>query len=272
MPWMVPSHPAPALLLKAWKPAWFSGLGLVLGTMAPDLAFILRLDNDAVASHTFLGQVYVTIPLVLLLHWMATTIVFPWLLPLVRGGPPLHLHELAAVRTAASAMDWGRIAVSGLVGGITHVLLDGVTHGNHSGWAVPFIPLLRMPVPVPGGAAPLHDLLQAALSLLLGGVALVTWNRLGRERRLWAWSAQKSQAVVMAPSASRRREARWLLGCFVIGALVAPALRPGAPSGLLLELAAYGAIAFVAYGVVIGALTARSQSSMSSSSSSSSSS
>ena len=43
MPWIVPSHQAPVLPLKAWRPAWFSGLGLVLGSVTPDLVFIFSL-------------------------------------------------------------------------------------------------------------------------------------------------------------------------------------------------------------------------------------
>jgi len=257
MPWMVPSHPAPALVLKAWKPAWFSGLGLVLGTVAPDLAFILRLDNNAVVAHTFAGQLYVTVPLVLVLHGLLTALVLPWLLPLLPDGPPLHLHTLAAVRPAATRGEWVKVALSGLVGGLSHVLLDGFTHGNQDGWAVAYLPGLRMPLPFVLAGVPWHDALHGLSTLVLGALALHLWARLVQEGRLWAWSGAAPRGVEPASPPARRREATWFLGCAALGALIAPALRPGASIGLALELAAYGAIAFLFYGAVIGALSAR---------------
>jgi len=47
---MIPSHQAPVIPLKRWRPHWFSGLALVLGTLAPDLVFILRLDQRGSAQ------------------------------------------------------------------------------------------------------------------------------------------------------------------------------------------------------------------------------
>jgi Domain of unknown function (DUF4184) len=255
MPWIIPSHPAPALLLKAWKPAAFSGLGLVLGTVVPDLAFMLRLDNESQASHTFLGQIYVTVPLVLVLHGLTTGLVLPWLLPLLPDGPPLHLHALAATRPAQRLADWLRVAFSGWLGGLTHVALDGFTHGEHSGWAVPFLPALRTLVPLPGGMAPLHDVLHPVASVLLGMLALVLWARMATEGWLWAWRGESPRAVRPAAPETQRREAAWLLGGAAVGAIVAPALRPGAPPALAAELAMYGAIAFLLYGAVLGALS-----------------
>lgn len=257
MPWMVPSHPAPALVLKAWRPSWFSGLGLVLGTVAPDLAFMLCLDNNAVVAHTFVGQLYVTVPLVLFLHGLLTALVLPWLLPVLPDGPPLHAHTLAAVRPAATPGEWVKVALSGLVGGLTHVLLDGFTHGNHDGWAVAYLPWLRMPLPFAFAGVPWHDALHALSTLVLGALALHLWARMAQEGRLWAWSGAAPRGVEPASASARRREAKWLVGCATLGALIAPALRPGAPLALDLELAAYGAIAFLFYGAVIGALFAR---------------
>ncbi len=81
MPCIAPSHQAPALLLKRWRPAWFSGLGLVIGTMAPDLEFILRLQDNWVVSHTLAAQLYFTVPLTLVLYWLSVELVLPWLVP-----------------------------------------------------------------------------------------------------------------------------------------------------------------------------------------------
>src|SRR5215813_9115 len=79
MPWIAPSHQAPALALKMWRPRSFSGLALCLGSAAPDLEFILRLRHEWVVSHTLAGQLFFTVPLVMLLHRLATDLVLPWL-------------------------------------------------------------------------------------------------------------------------------------------------------------------------------------------------
>jgi hypothetical protein len=41
MPATFPAHPAAVLSLKLWRPAWFDGVALTLGSMAPDLAYTL---------------------------------------------------------------------------------------------------------------------------------------------------------------------------------------------------------------------------------------
>src|SRR5687768_1669622 len=138
MPWMVPSHPAPLLPLKLWKPAAFSGLALCLGAAAPDLEFVLQIEQDWVLSHTLAGQLLFTLPVVLALHALFTAVVIPWLVPLLPFGAPWHFEDLARLRPAASLLDWARVAASALVGGLSHVILDGFTHGTHSGWAVPY--------------------------------------------------------------------------------------------------------------------------------------
>ncbi len=55
---------------------------------------------------------------------------------------------------------WATVAVSGWIGGLTHIFIDGFTHGNHSGWAVALLPFLRRPVA--GVGLPLHDVLQVS--------------------------------------------------------------------------------------------------------------
>jgi hypothetical protein len=257
MPWIAPSHQAPALALKIWRPAAFSGLALVLGSVVPDLEFILRLDNDWIVSHTFAAQVYFTVPMVLLLHVLLTGLVLPFVGPLVPPGPPLFLEGLDALRPLRSTRDWATASVSAFIGGLTHVLLDGVTHGNHSGWALAFLPGLALPITHPFGSMPLHDLLHPALSLFLGVGALQAWQGLVREGRLWAWRGEEPRVLAAAPTAVWRRTLRFLVVASLTGALVAPALR--SPDSFLgsLELALFGAIAFFLYGLVAAAAADR---------------
>ncbi len=181
MPWMIPSHQAPVLPLKRWKPAWFSGLALVLGSIAPDLVFIFRLDETgSPASHTFPGQILITMPFVVVLHTLATALVLPWLLPRLPDGAPFHFHSLARCRPASDLLGLAKVALSGLIGGLTHVAIDGFTHGDHSGWALPLLPVLGTSLPGPFGPLPLYDALQIGLTIGLGAWALVAWDRMAR--------------------------------------------------------------------------------------------
>ena len=203
---MIPSHQAPVLPLKRWRPHWFSGLALVLGTVAPDLAFILRLDeNGSPLSHSVVGLFLVDVPLVIVLHALATGLVLPWLLPHLPGGAPLHLHALARCRPVTDSSGLARVALSALVGAATHVFLDGFTHGNHAGWALAFLPVLGTPVPSIGGHAPLHDALQLWLTIGLGALALRDWGRMASALPTPGPGAAAAWEVVKAPPHACRR-------------------------------------------------------------------
>jgi hypothetical protein len=128
---------------------------------------------------------------------------------------------------------------------------DGITHGNHSGWALALLPVLRSPATHPGGGTvPLHDALHAWLSLVLGVAAIATWRRLARERRLWTWRSEEPRAVPRASASEHRRLWMWVVTLALVGALTAPEVRR-AEGVRFPELAAYGAIAFVAYGILL---------------------
>ena len=249
MPWIVPSHQAPAVLLKLWKPRWLSGLGLCLGSMAPDLENIFRLDKRELFGHTLAAQVYYAIPLTLLLHWLTTAIVFPWLLPRVPPGPPLYPRHLAAIRPASSPREWVVIGYSGMIGGLTHKLLDGLTHSDT--WATELWPALKHTIAFPGGPIPLHDALQVWLSLLLGVVAFQALQHIARRQpipdndRPWGSPrAHQSLAWGLVLCAA----AGFLAGVKVTGA--------DAPASAL-ELGAYGSVVFATAWVIYAAVRHR---------------
>jgi Domain of unknown function (DUF4184) len=248
MPCVVPSHQAPALLLKLWRPTWFSGLALVLGSMAPDLEFILRMDNEWVVSHTLAAQVYFTIPLVLVLYSLSVGLVIPWILPYLPAADALRLEALTRARLPRGS-EWGTVALSGAVGGLTHIALDGFTHGGRSGWAVAFLPFLRWEVGL-GVRAPIHDVLQAVVSIVLAVGAV----RLG-EDVVAAACAGRSLAPPISPATpeSRSRLAGALVIAAAAGVATAHRLHPLAAGFESLELGLYGAVDFVALAVVLAA-------------------
>lgn len=255
---MIPSHQAPVLPLKRWRPHWFSGLALVLGTVAPDLAFVLRLDeNGSPLSHSLVGLLVVDVPLGMVLHALATTLVLPWLLPHLPGGAPLHLHALARCRPVRDAAGLARVASSVLVGAATHVFLDGFTHGNHSGWALAFLPVLGLPVLHLAGPAPLHDALQFWLTIGLGALALRDWGRMASALPAPGPGAAAAWEVVQAPRHARRQVVALLVGAALAGAVLVPLLKGAIGSPDALKLAAYGAITCATVAAFLGALADR---------------
>ena len=245
MPWIVPSHQAPAVLLKLWKPRWFSCLGLCLGSMAPDLENIFRLTQRESFGHTLAAQFYFAVPLTLLLHWLTTAIVFPWLLPRVPPGPPLYPRHLAAIRPACSLREWVVIGYSGMAGGLTHKFLDGLTHSNT--WATELWPALKHSIAFPGGPIPLHEALQVWLSLGLGVVAFWGLQRIARQQPI-----PDSDRPWGSPGA--HQSLAWgLVLCAAAGFLAGVGVTGADAPASALELGAYGSVIFASTWVVYAA-------------------
>ncbi|HEY6552676.1 MAG TPA: DUF4184 family protein, partial [Vicinamibacteria bacterium] len=136
---------------------------------------------------------------------------------------------------------------SGYIGGLTHVVLDGVTHGNHSGWLVPYLPFLRAPVALAGGW-PLHDVLQVVLSVWFAASACGSWRRIARDRLLWQWRGERPRPVVPVDKAWSRSALGWIVGCAAVGFVAGPAMRGAVGPSAAIDLAAFGALAFAFYG------------------------
>jgi len=250
------SHQALVLPLKLRWPARFSGVALCIGSMAPDFEFIGRMRDDWEFSHTLSAQLWFTVPVTLVLLWVLTGVLLPVLLPYVRDHRWLRLHDLAALEPPRGWRLWWRAAYSAWIGGVSHVVLDGITHGNHSGWLVPHLPFLRTPVPHLGGAAPLHDALQLWFTILFALLTLLMWRYIVRHGLLWRW---RGQHVRELPRQSRAAGHRLLLmvgTCAVAGALVGFS-HPHESSKATAAAIAFGAIDVAVLGCVGLALAIR---------------
>lgn len=265
MPATLLSHQALVLPLKLRWPARFSGIALCIGSMAPDLEFIGRMHDDWLLSHTVAAQGWFTIPLTMLLVWVTSALLIPALLPYVPDHAWWRPHDLAAIRPPRTGRDWLRVAYSAWLGGMSHVLLDGVTHGNHSGWLVPWLRFLRTPVPHFGGRVPLHDALQLWCTVLFAVVTLALWRHIVRQRALWEWRdgnriPNASTAERRLPRMPRRHGvmiARLLGVVAMLGAATGHTLRERERVKTVVAGTAFGAITFSVGGAVIVALGLR---------------
>jgi hypothetical protein len=252
MPWMAPSHPAPLLPLKLWKPTAFSGLALCLGAAVPDLEFVLAIKQDSVLSHTLVGQLLFTVPIVLVLHALLTAVVLPWLVPLFTFGAPWHFEDLARVRQARTTGEWVRVAVSGFIGGLSHLLLDGFTHGSATGWGVHRWPIFATPIPLPLGSVPFYDCLHVTLTVVLGSYGIWQAAHMGRRRLLADWYPNRESATREATPSERRGALGYFAACALLGFAVG-AQRAHAHLEWI-ELGAFGMVAFTFYGLLLAAI------------------
>ncbi|MBY0490761.1 MAG: DUF4184 family protein [Gemmatimonadaceae bacterium] len=254
MPATVFSHQALVVPLKMRWPHRFSGLALCIGSMAPDLAFLGTMSDDSIFSHTLSAQLWFTPALTALLVWLLTVIMLPALLPYVREHGWWRVHDLAAIDAPTGWRGWARVATSASLGGISHVLVDGITHGNHSGWLVPSLPFLRTMVPHIGGPVPLHDALQCWFTILFGLATAWMWRDIARRRLLWAWRGKHVMGALRMPRAAGNRLLALCGIAAALGASVGWYLRRHEPAKLLAAGIGFGIIDFVFVALLIAAL------------------
>ena len=182
------AHPAAVLpLFKNTK--WFHAPALVLGSMAPDFEYFLRGKTLGIYGHTYAGQFWFNLPLVVLVYWVFMEC--GSLLPLSLYGKK-NVHVFAKQKAAASCRTPKLVFVfiySALIGMFTHLAWDSFTHPG--GVMVGALPVLKKSI----YGLPLCRVLQHASSVL--GLAILAWwwnpfsvaKRLAchAKRNAWLW-------------------------------------------------------------------------------------
>ncbi|MET8148296.1 DUF4184 family protein [Actinoplanes sp. NPDC049668] len=125
MPLTFPSHPAAVLPLKLWRPRWFDGVALAVGSMAPDLAYALDGSGLPVwpLSHQPAGLIAWCLPLTLVLTWLIRRAA-PVLASHLPAAGPLALRDYGAL--GAARHRWPITVCSALLGAASHLLLDRI--------------------------------------------------------------------------------------------------------------------------------------------------
>ncbi|MBB4692816.1 DUF4184 family protein [Paractinoplanes abujensis] len=181
----VPTHPL-VVGLKLWRPRWFDGVALVVGSIAPDLAYALDGSGLPVwkVSHGLRGFVFWCVPVTLVLSWLIR-----WAAPVVashlpRAGP-LALRDYGVL--GRSRHPWWVACWSAVAGAVSHLLLDFAE--------------LQMPVVEPV----MHVLGAAGLLALLVHVGrrrlLVRWHGIGAvtpSRPVQFWAVATVVALLLA--------------------------------------------------------------------------
>ncbi len=202
------SHPAAVLpLLGGRLPA----SALVIGTLAPDLPYYFSVQVRTAQTHTLSGVLGVDLVLGVFLF-----VVWHMLLvqPLIWIAPAAVQRRIALdLRTGlagrlSSAGDLGWVCLALVIGGLTHVVLDMITHADM--WTVRSIDALSASVL----GLPLYRWLHVALSIL--GLVLLA-------RFLADWWRR---APLAGPSDPVRPSLRWgvvglLLGLATLSGLIA---------------------------------------------------
>lgn len=262
MPFTFIAHQAPALAIKIAKPSWFCGTALAIGSMAPDLEYILRASILGTIGHTGAGQLIFCLPVTLALTYVVTQIVAEPAARHLPKGKPFYFGDYAALAVSARRPHyWLRAVPSALVGSGSHVVWDAFTHrdGFFALWWG-YAPIVLITNERWG--LTLVQALQHTSTLVGGACTLAMLAWIGRRGQLWRWlDAEPAPAPKIGP---RERQAFWLPLAIasISGTLIACAIGLTASPGWVLQSWIEGffhLIRWLFIGLVVGSVLARKQ-------------
>ncbi len=191
MPLTLPTHPVAVVPLKLWRPQWFDGVALVIGAIAPDIAYAAYGFGATPLTHNWFALLWWSLPVTLvvvrLIRWAA-----PAVAAHLPGGGPLRLRDYGVLGSVRHR--WYITVVSALTGAFSHLAWDAVTHPGY------LPPLHREPWP----GTPWWGLLSDASNVagFVAGTALAL--HLGRAGLLRRWHGApppvRRQALVFWPA------------------------------------------------------------------------
>lgn len=131
------AHQVPVLPVARRWPSRTDGVALVIGSMAPDLAYVVNGSRFEIWAHGFPWLITFCVPVTVCLAWIIVRVLAPVV--------PTHLPQLGNFRLqdyrglATHRFGIVRTPVSAFVGALSHVGLDHLTHrwgwfANHVDW------------------------------------------------------------------------------------------------------------------------------------------
>jgi len=168
---------------------------LIVGSMAPDIAFLLPIGISRAQSHSLAGLVWCCLPV-----GLAVYLLFHWLLkaPLIDLLPHYAYSRLHPYARPAAAISWRLLPVILLcieIGAVTHIAWDSFTH--RESFAVRALPFLRVHLFSGGGFwIYLYTALQWICSII--GLAVLAWWA-----RRWVAATPQSEQAPASPLSPR---------------------------------------------------------------------
>lgn len=165
------SHPAIVLPLACLPKQWFSLTGLIIGSVAPDFEYFLRMRIESNYSHTFYGLLWLVLPLGIFLAFIFHNIVRNVLfenLPRIVQVRIFPFRKFAWNRYFKA--NWPVVIFSVIIGAASHIFWDSFTHAD--GYFVTIFPDLKSRIEVFQHQIPVFKILQHTSSFI-GGLAIL---------------------------------------------------------------------------------------------------
>lgn len=125
MPMTFPAHAAAILPFVGRATRWLPGTALLVGSAAPDFAFIIGAEAGR-WSHTARALFLFCIPVGLAVYAALDGVI----LPVVRGASGILARALPGRDLVRSLRGWLSVVAALLVGSLTHLAWDAVTHAD----------------------------------------------------------------------------------------------------------------------------------------------
>ena len=180
----MPFTPAHAAAALPFRHKLLVTSAVVIGTMAPDFEYFLRLAPSTGFGHTLTGALVLTLPLALIVFWLFQFCVKSMVIALLPRGVQLRLLDTLSLFPFTGFARFLLILISLLLGIATHIVWDNFTHPNT--WLYQHWLFLRELSNLPFfGPTQHYKILQHASTVLGLGLlcsGLVLWYRAATPR------------------------------------------------------------------------------------------
>jgi hypothetical protein len=190
------AHPAAVIPIHHCLPRWTVPSALVIGSIAPDLAYLVPSRIPRAESHSVAGLFWFCIPVGCALYVLFHLVMKQPLLRLMPVGTARRLSGVAGSLRGGETHPWCAVVVSVLLGAATHLAWDAFTHGGMP--VVRAVALFRAPMFSIGSYRVFtYSVLQHGSTVF--GVVVLGW---------WVRRWLRAAPVGAAPSAPLSRRAR----------------------------------------------------------------
>ncbi len=208
MPLTFFAHQAPLLPIARRWPHAVDGVAFVIGSMAPDMAYVLSGSRFDVWAHGFPGVITFCLPATFAASWLVVRVMAPVVPDHLPDLGPFHVHDYRGLAT--HQFEVVRFIVWAELGALSHVFLDEFTHdwgwfAHHVSWYDNRV------VNALGRELTVYRVLQYIGHV--GLTALCVWMLWAYGRRRWMHA--RADTVTPTPTSIASYVTLW--GCSAIG-------------------------------------------------------